>query len=176
MTRNAIASKAKKRRAGIACKTLKGPKLLARPKMAAAFLVVFALCGCASLRRAAAPVAVFDARITGQASPVGDAILGVEFVAANLSGRPVKSVSFRICAAEREEGGGADGSGDYGVAAEGAFYEAFWTLEDGLDVGEERTVFVPLEDVPPDCDEDALEIQSLYVESAEYEDGEVYSQ
>ena len=162
MSRNAIACKAKKRRAGIACKTLKGPKLLARPKMAAAFLVVFALCGCASLRRAAAPVVVYDARVC--ALPQGG--MGVEFVAVNLCGRPIQSVSFRICVAEREDGGGADGSADYGVAAEGAFYEAFWTLEDGLDVGEERTVFVPLEDAPPDCDADDLEVEGVYVENA----------
>lgn len=169
MSRNAIASKAKKRRAGIACKTLKGPKLLARPKMAAAFLGVFALCGCASLRRAAAPVVVYDARVCSQEAggrnPEGLG-MGVEFVAVNLCGRPIQSVSFRICAAEREEGGGADGSGDYGVAAEGAFYEAFWTLEDGLDVGEERTLFVPLEDAPPDCDADDLEVEGVYVENA----------
>lgn len=165
MIRNAIASKAKKRRAGIACKTLKRPKLLARPKMAAAFLGVFALCGCASLRRAAAPVAVFDARITGQASPVGDAILGVEFVAANLSGRPVKSVTVFVSVQEREEDSGQED--DCG----GAFYERRFVLDGGLDAGQEETFFVPLEDAPPDCDEDALEIQSLYVESAEYEDG-----
>ncbi len=128
----------------------------------AAALAVFALCSCQALKRAAAPVVVYDARVC--ALPQGG--MGVEFVAVNLCGRPIQSVSFRICAAEREEGGGADGSGDYGVAAEGAFYEAFWTLEDGLDVGEERTVFVPLEDAPPDCDADDLEVEGVYVENA----------
>ena len=115
-------------------------------------------------------MAIFDARIAGQASPVGDAILGVEFVAANLSGRPVKSVTVFVSVQEREED--ASQEDDYG----GAFYERRFVLDGGLDAGQEERVFVSLEDVPPDCDEDSLEIQSLYVESAEYEDGEVYSQ
>ena len=115
-------------------------------------------------------MAVFDARITGQASPLGDAVLGVEFVAANLSGRPVKSVTVFVSVQEREEDSGLED--DCG----GAFYERRFVLGGGFDAGQEERVFVPLEDVPPDCDEDALEIQSLYVESAEYEDGEVYSQ
>ena len=128
--------------------------------LAAVLLLNFT--ACQSLRMAAAPLVVYDARVC--ALPQGG--MGVEFVAVNLCGRPIQSVSFRICAAEREEGGGADGSGDYGVADEGAFYEAFWTLEDGLDVGEERTVFVPLEDAPPDCDADDLEVEGVYVENA----------
>ncbi len=135
--------------------------------LAAVLLLNFT--ACQSLRMAAAPVVVYDARVCSQEAgglaPEGFG-LGVEFVAVNLCGRPIQSVSFRICAAEREDGGGADGSGDYGVAAEGAFYEAFWTLEDGLDVGEERTVFVPLEDAPPDCDADDLEVDGVYVENA----------
>lgn len=130
-------------------------------------LAVFALCSCQALKRAAAPVVVYDARVS--ALPQGG--MGVEFVAVNLCGRPVKSASFRICVAEREDGG-ADGSGDYGAAADGAFYEAFWTLEDGLDVGEERTIFVPLEAAPSDCDEDDLEVEGVYVENTEYEDCE----
>lgn len=124
-------------------------------------LAVFALCSCQALKRAAAPVVVYDARVC--ALPQGG--MGVEFVAVNLCGRPIQSASFRICVAEREDGG-ADGSGDYGAVADGAFYEAFWTLEDGLDVGEERTVFVPLEDAPSDCEADELEVEGVYVENA----------
>ena len=141
---------------------------MTRPVIGLAALLALALCGCASLRRAAAPVAVFDARIAGQASPLGDAILGVEFVAANLSGRPVKSVTVFVSVQEREEDSGQED--DYG----GAFYERRFVLDGGLDAGQEERVFVPLEDVPSDCDEDSLEIQSLRVESAEYEDGETF--
>lgn len=108
---------------------------------------------------------VYDERVC--ALPQGG--LGVEFVAVNLCGRPLQSVSFRICVAEREDGGGADGAGDYagdGGTASGAFYEAFLSLEDGLDVGEERTLFVPLEEAPPDCEADGLEVEGVYVEKA----------
>ena len=95
--------------------------------------------------------------------------MGVEFVASNLSGRPVKSVSVFVSVQERQEDSGQED--DYG----GAFYEALWTLEDGLEAGQEEQVFVPLEDAPADCNADSLEIQSLYVESALYEDGEIWA-
>lgn len=131
--------------------------------LAAVLLLNFT--ACQSLRMAAAPVVVYDERVC--ALPQGG--LGVEFVAVNLCGRPLQSVSFRICVAEREDGGGADGAGDYagdGGTASGAFYEAFLTLDDGLDVGEERALFVPLADAPPDCEADGLEVEGVYVEKA----------
>ena len=46
------------------------------------------------------------------------------------------------------EGGDA---GDGGDALDLAFYEAFWTLSGGLDAGEERTVFIPLENAVSMC-------------------------
>ena len=156
--------------------------MLESPESAAFFavaLLVFALSSCQALKRAAAPVAIFDARVSesppdfcGQDSgglDPGGLGLGVEFVASNLSGRPVKSVSVFVSVQERQEDSGQED--DYG----GAFYEALWTLEDGLEAGQEEQVFVPLEDAPADCDADSLEIQSLYVESALYEDGEIWA-
>ena len=147
-------------------------KSACKPKIAAflalAFLA-FALCSCQALKRAAAPVAIFDARVRecpsdfcGQDS--GGQGLGVEFTVVNLCGRPVKSLSFRAAVFQREDGGEG---GDFC----GAFFETLWTLDGGLDAGEERTVFVPLEDAPPDCEADDLEIESVLVESAAYEDG-----
>ena len=94
--------------------------------------------------------------------------MGVEFTAVNLCGRPVKSVSFRASVAERDADGGA---GDGGDALGLAFYEASWTLEDGLDAGEERTVFIPLDGVDSELEADGLEIESVLVESAVFEDG-----
>ena len=132
---------------------------------ASAALLAFALCACQSLKRAAAPVAIFDARVSERASPLGDSVLGVEFTAVNLSGRPVKSAVFYASVAPAESDGGQEG--DWG----GETYEARRVLQGGLDPGGEERVFIPLEDVPPDCDADSLEIQSLCVESAEYEDG-----
>ena len=160
---------------------------------ASAALLALALCACQSLKRAAAPVAIFDARVVErQASACGescwqdqnagalyekrcqaqdaggDICLGVEFTAVNLSGRPVKSAVFyaSVAAAESDASDGGQ-EGDWG----GETYEARRVLQDGLDPGGEERVFIPLEDVPPDCDADSLEIQSLCVESAEYEDG-----
>ena len=147
-------------------------KSACKPKIAAflalAFLA-FALCSCQALKRAAAPVAIFDARVRecppdfcGQDS--GGQGLGVEFTVVNLCGRPVKSLSFRASVSQKEGGDGGD-SLDFD------FYEASWTLDGGLDAGEERTIFIPLEDAPPDCEADGLEMECVRVESAEYEDG-----
>ena len=116
---------------------------------------------------------VFDQRICerppdgqdGGGQDSGGQGLGVEFTAVNLCGRPVKSVSFRASVAEKEEGG--DGGDALGLA----FYEASWTLEDGLDAGEERTVFIPLDGVDSELEADGLEIESVLVESAVLEDG-----
>lgn len=146
-------------------------KSACKPKIAAflalAFLA-FALCSCQALKRAAAPVAIFDARVRecppdfcGQDS--GGQGLGVEFTVVNLCGRPVKSLSFRACVSQKE--------GGEGDALDFEFFEAAWTLEDSLDAGEERTVFIPLEDAPPDCEADGLEIENVLVESAVFEDG-----
>ena len=118
---------------------------------------------CQSLRMAAAPVVIYDANVSER-----DCI-GVEFTAVNLCGRPVKSAAFRICVSEKKGEDGEDG-GEFC----GAFFETLWSLEDGLDAGEERTVFVPLEDAPPDCEADGLEIESVLVESAECEVGELW--
>ncbi len=135
---------------------------------ASAALLALALCSCQSLKRAAAPVAIFDARVSERASPVGDSVLGVEFTAVNLSGRPIKSAVFyaSVAPAESDAQDGGQES-DWG----GETYEARHALQGGLDPGGEERVFIPLEDVPPDCDADSLDIQSLCVESAEYEDG-----
>ena len=123
--------------------------------LAAVLLLNFT--ACQSLKRAAAPVVIYDAKVSER-----DCI-GVEFTAVNLCGRPVKSLSFRACVSQKE--------GGEGDALDFEFYEAFWTLDGGLDAGEERTVFVPLEDAPPDCEADGLEIENVLVESAAYEDG-----
>ena len=145
-------------------------KSACKPKIAAflalAFLA-FALCSCQSLKRAAAPVVIYDERVCerppdGQNG--GGQGLGVEFTVVNLCGRPVKTLSFRAAVFQREDGGEGD-------ALDFEFFEAAWTLQDGLDAGEERTIFVPLEDAPPDCEADDLEIESVLVESAECEDG-----
>ena len=150
-------------------------KSACKPKIAAflalAFLA-FALCSCQSLKRAAAPVVIYDERVCerppdGQNG--GGQGLGVEFTVVNLCGRPVKSVSFRAAVVQREDGG--EGGSDDFSSDVGEIYEARLTLQDGLDAGEERTVFVPLEDAPPDCETDGLEIESVLVESAECEDG-----
>ena len=134
-------------------------KSACKPKIAAflalAFLA-FALCSCQSLRMAAAPVVIYDAKVSERDC------LGVEFTAVNLCGRPVKSLSFRACVSQKE--------GGEGDALDFEFFEAAWTLDGGLDAGEERTIFVPLEDAPPDCEADGLEIESVLVESAVFED------
>ena len=154
-------------------------KSACKPKIAAflalAFLA-FALCSCQSLKRAAAPVAIFDARVRecppdfcGQDS--GGQGLGVEFTVVNLCGRPIKSVSFRAAVFQREDGG--EGGSDDFSSDVGEIYEACLALQDGLDAGEERTLFIPLEDAPPDCEADDLEIESVLVESAECEVGEL---
>ena len=141
-----------------------------RARTALLAFAAFLLCSCESLKRAASPVAIFDARIAERAPPVGDASVGVEFVAANLSGRPLKSVAVFAALQERSQDGGQED--DFG----GAFCERRFVLDGGLDAGQEETVFVPFEGAAFDCDADGLEIQSLFVESAVYEDGEVYSQ
>lgn len=144
-------------------------KSACKPKIAAflalAFLA-FALCSCQALKRAAAPVVIYDAKVSEL-----DCI-GVEFTVVNLCGRPVKSVSFRA-AVFRWEDGGEGGSDDFSSDV-GEIYEARLALQDGLDAGEERTVFIPLEDAPPDCETDDLEIESVLVESAECEVGELW--
>ena len=137
-------------------------------------LLAFALCSCQALKRAAAPVVIYDERVCerppdfcGQDS--GGQGLGVEFTVVNLCGRPVKSVSFRAAVFQREDGG--EGGSDDFSSDVGEIYEARLALQDGLDAGEERTIFIPLEDAPPDCEADDLEIESVLVESAECEDG-----
>lgn len=149
-------------------------KSACKPKIAAFLalaLLAFALCSCQALKRAAAPVAIFDARVRecppdfcGQDS--GGQGLGVEFTVVNLCGRPVKSAAFRISVSEKKDEDGED-SGDFC----GSFFETLWTLENSLDAGEERTLFIPLEDAPPDCEADDLEIENALVESAVFEDG-----
>lgn len=168
-------------RAGIACKPKKRPKFFARPKLLAPLLVLL-MSGCLSLKRAAAPVVIFDAQVVERTlaaggQDIGGPALGVEFVAANLSGRPLKSVLFRATVIESSDDAGLDQ--DFGAA----FYEASLVLDAGgscpgaegvLEPDGEERLFIPLEDAPPDCEPDALEIESLYVESAEYEDGEAF--
>ena len=160
------------------CKAIKPRKTFVSPRSAvflAAALSLFALCSCQALKRAAAPVVVYDVRVcerppdgqNGGGQDSGGQGLGVEFTAVNLCGRPIKSVTFRTSVSQREGGDAGDG----GDALDLAFYEAFWTLSGGLDAGEERTVFIPLENAPPDCEADGLEIESVLVESAECEDG-----
>ncbi len=160
------------------CKAIKPRKTFVSPRSAvflAAALSLFALCSCQALKRAAAPVVVYDGRVcerppdgqNGGGQDSGGQGLGVEFTAVNLCGRPVKSVTFKASVSQREGGDAGDG----GDALDLAFYEAFWTLSGGLDAGEERTVFIPLENAPPDCEADGLEIESVLVESAECEDG-----
>lgn len=161
MTRNL--GKPKASAAENAGKTIKPRKTLASPRSAvflAAALSLFALCSCQALKRASSPVVIYDAKVSER-----DCI-GVEFAAVNLCGRPVKSAAFRISVSEKKDEDGEDG-GDFC----GAFFETLWTLEDSLDAGEERTIFVPLEDAPPDCEADGLEIESVLVESAVFEDG-----
>ena len=137
---------------------------LGKPKASAAFfalaLSLFALCSCQALKRASSPVVIYDAKVSER-----DCI-GVEFAAVNLCGRPVKSAAFRISVSEKKDEDGEDG-GEFC----GASFETLWTLEDSLDAGEERTAFIPLEDAPPDCEADGLEIESVLVESAVFEDG-----
>ena len=144
-------------------------KSACKPKIAAflalAFLA-FALCSCQALKRAAAPVVIYDAKVSEL-----DCI-GVEFTVVNLCGRPVKSVSFRAAVCQREDGG--EGGSDGFSSDVGEIYEACLALQDGLDAGEERTIFIPLEDAPPDCEADDLEIESVLVESAAYEVGELW--
>ena len=140
---------------------------MTRPAIGLAAFLAFALCGCASLRRAAATVAIFDAEIS-QSLPQGGDFIGVEFVAANLSGRPLKSVTVCAAVQERSEDGGQED--DCG----GAFYERRFVLEDVLEAGQEERVFVPFEGLPADCAADDFEMQSLYVESAIYDDGELW--
>lgn len=163
------------------CKAIKPRKTFVSPRSAvflAAALSLFALSSCQALKRAAAPVLVFDQRIcerppdgqNGGGQDSGGQGLGVEFTAVNLCGRPVKSVTFRAIVSQKE-GGEGGGTGDGGDALDLAFYEAFWTLDGGFDAGEERTIFVPLEDAPPDCEADGLEIESVFMESAFFEDG-----
>ncbi len=150
-------------------------KSACKPKFAAflaLMFLAFALCSCQSLRMAAAPVVIYDERVCerppdGQNG--GGQCLGVEFTAVNLSGRPVKSLSFRAAVFQREDGG--EGGSDDFSSDVGEIYEARLALQDGLDAGEERTIFIPLEDAPPDCEADDLEIESVLVESAAYEDG-----
>ncbi|MBQ6028399.1 MAG: hypothetical protein IJL24_02590, partial [Treponema sp.] len=133
----------KARPAENAGKAIKPRKTLASPRSAvfsAAALSLFALCSCQALKRAAAPVVIYDGRVCerppdGQDS--GGQGLGVEFTAVNLCGRPVKSVTFRAIVSQKE-GGEGGGTGDGGDALDLAFYEAFWTLDGGLDAGEER--------------------------------------
>ncbi len=153
-------------------------KSACKPKIAAflalAFLA-FALCSCQALKRAAAPVVIYDERVCerppdGQNG--GGQGLGVEFTVVNLCGRPVKSLSFRAAVFQREDGG--EGGSDDFSSDVGEIYEARLALQDGLDAGGERTIFVPLEDAPPDCEADDLEIESVLVESAECEDGELW--
>lgn len=137
-------------------------------------LLAFALCSCQALKRAAAPVAIFDARVRecppdfcGQDS--GGQGLGVEFTVVNLCGRPVKSVSFRAAVFQREDGG--EGGSDDFSSDVGEIYEARLALQDGLDAGEERTLFISLEDLDDGVEADDLEIESVLVESAAFEDG-----
>ncbi|MBR5965899.1 MAG: hypothetical protein IK015_07285 [Treponema sp.] len=144
-------------------------------------LFILSLSACLSLKRAAAPVVIFDAQVVERTlaaggQDIGGPALGVEFVAANLSGRPLKSVLFRATIIESSDDAGLDQ--DFGAA----FYKASLLLDGGscpgaegvLEPGGEERLFIPLEDAPPDCGPDALEIESLYVESAEYEDWEAF--
>ena len=128
-------------------------------------LLVFGMSACQSLKRAAAPVVVFDAKIAEREC------LGVEFVAVNLSGRPIQSAAFYASVAEKEDGGGEDGSGDFGSDG-GAFSEAYWTLRSGLEPGAEEVIFIPLEGLDDSVEADGLEIESVVVESAVFEGGE----
>ena len=135
-------------------------------KIAAIFfaaIAFFCLNSCQSLKGAAAPIAVFDARVCECPPESGWQGLGVEFVAVNLCGRPVQRAAFFASVAAKEE--------DIG---DGAFSEASWTLENGLDAGEERTVFIPLEGLDDSVETDDLEIECVRVESAVFEEGELW--
>lgn len=131
------------------------------------FAAIVFLCfnSCQSLKRAAAPVAVFDARVRECPAESGGQGLGVEFTAVNLSGRPVQSVQFYASVEAKEDGGD-------GIDVGGAFSEASWTLDGGLGAGEKRTLFVPLEGLDDSVDADDLEVECVRVESAVYEGGE----
>lgn len=136
-----------------------------------ALIAFLCLNSCQSLKRAAAPIVIFDARVRECPPEIEGLGLGVEFVAVNLSGRPVQSAVFFASVEAKEVGDGAFGDfGDGGGC--GAFSEAFWTLEDGLDAGEERTIFIPLEGLDDSVEADDLEIECVRVESAVFEGGE----
>ena len=128
-----------------------------------AVIAFFCLNSCQSLKGAAAPIAVFDARVCESPPESGWQGLGVEFVAVNLCGRPVQRAAFFASVAAKE-----DDIGD------GSFSESSWTLEDGLDAGEERTVFIPLEGLDDSVEADDLEIECVRVESAVFEEGELW--
>lgn len=141
-----------------------------------AALLVFSMSACQSLIRSAAPIMIFDARVCECPPQRGGQGLGVEFVAVNLSGRPVQRASFCLSVAEKETGGEGGSAGDFGAAGGygGAFCDACFVLEDGLGPGEERTLFVPLEGLDDGIEADGLEIESVLVESAAFEDGELW--
>ncbi len=140
---------------------------------ASAALLAIALCACQSLKRAASPVTVFDARICESPPESGWQGLGVEFVAVNLSGRPVQNVQFYASAAQRQDAV-VEGGSDNFASDVGEIYEARLVLQDDLDVGEERTLFVQLEDLDDSVEADDLEVECVRAVSAAYEDGELW--
>ena len=141
-------------------------------------LVFLPFCACQSLKKAAAPIAIYDARIAGQDDGEGLFRLGVEFSAANLSGRPLKSAVF--CAALSQ----AAGEGD--LWQDDDFFDflpqGVLTVDGGrsdssslLEPGGEARLFIPMECLDgADTAADSMEIEKLCLERAEYEGGEVW--
>lgn len=136
--------------------------------MPAVFCAALSLClfACKSLGRAASPVVIFDWQIVEGPLKDGGRGLGVDFEAANLSGRPVQSVLFRASVLERSAASGQEES------AEADFFEARLFVD--YDVGQGSRLFIPFEDAGADCVADDFEIESLCVERAVYQDGSVW--
>ena len=129
-------------------------------------LLAFCLLACKSLGQAASPVVIFDWQIAEGPLKDGGRGLGVEFEAANLSGRPVQSVLFCASVTESTPSGGQEES------AGAAFFEARLLVD--YDVGQGARIFIPFEDAGADCGSDDFEIESLCVERAVFEDGEMW--
>ena len=125
-----------------------------------ALLLPFGFLACQSLKKAAPPLGIFDAEIAAKD------FVGVEFVAVNLSGRPVQSAFF--LARLSEKGDGLE-EGD-------AFsFEAGLEVPLGLEPGGEERLFVPFEELDCGLDGDDFEIESLFLERAVFEGGEEWT-
>lgn len=117
--------------------------------LSAAFLSL-ALCSCQALKRAAAPIVILSYE------PVKREFPGVEFVAANLSGRPLQGASFRLALSEKSP------DQDEEDFYDGAFYEKTFSIEGEISPDWEEKIFVPFEEADPSLDEDEFEAEVLY--------------